>query len=76
MNEQEFKKWLRGEYRPPVESSKDAQGGYLIPHFITADKPDWLSVFCRCLGRTLRNPRIYKLGTYQFDMHKALTERF
>jgi hypothetical protein len=72
MDKQEFRKWLLGEYRPPAKVANDGQGGYLIPHFITADKAGNLAAFYRWIGRLLRSPRIYDMGTYQFDIYSAL----
>jgi hypothetical protein len=43
-----------------------------IPHFITADKAGRLAAFYRSVGRFLKSPRVYELGTYQFDMYAAI----
>jgi hypothetical protein len=72
MNQQEFRKWLLSEYRPLIEQPNDERGGYLIPHFITADKAGRLAAFYRSVGRFLKSPRVYELGTYQFDMYAAI----
>lgn len=75
MNEQKFKKWLRGEYRLSAESQKDAQGGYLIPHFVTTNSPGRLAAFYRFVGMILRNTKIYERGTYQYDFYGAILRK-
>lgn len=75
MDEQQFKQWLLGVYRPEIEQPKDEIGGFLIPHYITSNKVGKLAAMYRWVGRLLRNQRIYEKGTYQFDMYAALTER-
>jgi hypothetical protein len=72
MDRQAFRKWLLDEYRPPVEVANDGQGGYLIPHFITANKAGKIAALYRWSGWILRSKRIYEMGTYQFDMYAAL----
>lgn len=74
MTPEEFKTWLRTEYRPPTEVDEQ-DGGYLVPHYITADKKGWIAAACRWVGYILRNRRIYTLGTYQYDLYAALTRK-
>ena len=72
MDFNEFKEYLRGQYRP--DPGQDEEGGFLVPNVVMADKAGLLAKIYRWVGRLLRNKRLYKKGTYDVDFKAELMQ--
>lgn len=72
MNREGFAKWLRSEYRPPIEQPNDEQGGFLIPTRYPSHKKGWINHFFRWLGYTFHNKEIYSLGIEYVNLQEQL----
>ena len=74
-----FEEYLRETWRVSIRNSHDSNkpkvtDGYLVPQYISVDKPGLRAWLLRFIGRLIHHDGIYIRGTELVNFHKFLED--